>query len=273
METYYHRWGKMVQEKPSFLSEYHDVNGVIGRTRESLNVLEVKENVEKKIELVKIIERLESLYNELKWTSEAKLTWEEANKRRDDREIRDEIWSLEGKLPDYKWVFNASVVKQLYKIGSKGFVVNEVISNNESNGYIPYDGEEYVWYLDEDLAISLINDWYGGVVLEHMWLFEAWLGTVLEKLIEKKHFGTIMDHIKSIPDEHHQATICEIIKHWWSHLVGPKLSECRDLDIEKVIDLMMENGISSQDIERYVGNYFANIEQKINKKNSNVEKL
>ncbi|MBO7504851.1 hypothetical protein J6T66_01495 [bacterium] len=46
----------------------------------------------------------------------------------------------------------------MYKIGSKGFVVNEVISNNESNGYIPYDGEEYVWYLDEDLAISLIND-------------------------------------------------------------------------------------------------------------------
>jgi hypothetical protein len=67
---------------------------------------------------------------------------------------------LEEKLAGYKSLFNAEIVKKLFEIGCEGFVANEVINNNDLNGYLPLDKEwkdEYEWRLDGDLAVSLMK--------------------------------------------------------------------------------------------------------------------
>ena len=250
------------EEEGKWLWDKVFLNEARGRT---LDVLSIKEDVKKRIELWKIMERLEALYDELYDDEEVRPVREEWEGEGNDKEIREEIWALEEKLAGYKSLFNAEIVKKLFDIGCKGFVANEVINNNDLNGYLPLDEEwnEYEWRLDEDLAVSLMKSWYSGLVIKKNELFGIPLPVMLDKLIELKQFSVIMDCIEYFPD--HQDVVCKIIKNWWWDSVGPRLSKCNDLDIVKVVELMiMEGGVSVRDVERYANDYIASLEKKDN---------
>ena len=103
--------------------------------------------------------------------------------------------------------------------------------------------------------------WYERLVIKKHELFDMTLDAILDKLIELESFAEIMDCIECFPD--HQDVVCKIIKNWWTDVIWRRLSKCKDLDIVKLVDLMiMDGGVSVRDAEKFANGYIASLEKK-----------
>lgn len=190
--------------------------------------LGISDNLAMKLSLHETIDKLRNLVD--------------TNYNNDDEKKNRQIKKYEKLLlTKYIDVIDTATIKKLYNIGCEDFIIDNI--------------DLFKWKVDNELAMQLVGGWCTDLVLSRPDIFWAIENEVLDKLVKSGLYNDILTNINLFKTIPYEKIIDTIIDNWWWSSITEYELDFSKLNVEKVINKMLNNGVSTGIIKTLMNNY------------------